>query len=133
MRILVAPNAFKGSLPVLEAAKALRAGVRKAYPDAEIVSLPIADGGDGLIDALVSAREGARLVVSARGPLGEKRQAPYGWISPKTAIVETAQASGLALVAPERRDPLRATSFGVGQLVDAALRRGAKTVLVGLG
>ena len=135
MRILVAPNAFKGSLTVLEAARALAKGAKAAFPDAEIMVAPISDGGDGLIDALLAAGGGRRLHAPARGPLGEKRQAPYGWLGkPRpTGIVETALASGLALVPPGRREPLEATCFGTGQLIDAALRRGARTLIVGLG
>lgn len=133
LRILVAPNAFKGSLTVLEAARAMARGAKRAYPDAEVLLLPISDGGDGLIDALLTARGGRRVHVSVRGPLGEKRQAPYGRLDERTAVVEMALASGLALVPPDKRDPLGATSFGTGQLIDAALRAGAKKLLVGLG
>jgi glycerate kinase len=133
LRILIAPNAFKGSLTVLEAARAMARGAKRAYPDAEVLLLPISDGGDGLIDALLTARGGRRIHVPVRGPLGEKRQAPYGRLDPRTAVIEMALASGLALVPPEKRDALAATSFGTGQLVDAALRAGAKKLLVGLG
>ncbi len=133
MRILVAPNAFKGSLPVLEAARALAKGAKRALPGAEVMLAPISDGGDGLIDALTFASGGQRLHAPARGPLGEKRQAPFGWAARSTAVIETALASGLALVPPDKRDPLKATCFGTGQLIDAALARGAKTVIVGLG
>ncbi len=133
MKIVIAPNAFKGSLDVLEAARAMARGARKAYPRAQTPLLPISDGGDGLIEALTADLGGQRLHVRVRGPLGEPRRASYGWLPGRIAVVEMARASGLALVPPGRRDPLRATSFGTGQLIDAALRRGARQVLVGLG
>lgn len=133
MMILIAPNAFKGSLGVLEVARAIRKGVHSVHPSAEIIELPISDGGDGLIDALLAASGGSRIDVTVRGPLGERRPASFGWLSDKTAVIEMALASGLALVPKAERDPLRATSFGTGQLVDAALRKGARTIVIGLG
>src|SRR5579884_3324812 len=107
MRIIVAPNAFKGSLSVLDAAKAMKEGVRSVLPSADVAVLPISDGGDGLIDALLAARGGARVHVSVRGPLGEKRQAPFGRLSDGTAVIEMALASGLALVPAGKLDPMR--------------------------
>ncbi len=133
MLIIVAPNAFKGSLCVLDVAKAMKAGVLKALPSAEVALLPISDGGDGLIDALLAARGGGRVHVPVRGPLGEKRQAPYGRLADGTAVIEMALASGLALVPKGKLDPMGATSFGTGQLVDAALRGGARAIVIGLG
>ncbi len=131
--VLIAPNAFKASLTVLEAAAALEEGVRAALPGVQTRLLPLSDGGDGLIEALLSARGGRRIAAWVRGPLGERRRAHFALLRGKTAVVEMARASGLALVPPSRRDPLRATSYGTGQLIKAALKSGARTILVGMG
>lgn len=134
MRVLVAPNAFKGSLSCVDAAKALARGVRAVYRDAEIVEIPVADGGDGLIDALKVAMGGTVVSAPARGPLGERRRAAYLWnASKKLAVIEMARASGLALVPPGKRRPMDATSRGTGDLIRDAVRRGARTVIVGMG
>ena len=131
--ILIAPNAFKGSLTALQAARALRAGVHSILPKARTKLIPISDGGDGLIDALITARAGTLIPVAVRGPLGERRRSTFGWIKGRTAVVEMARASGLALVPRRRRDPLKATSYGTGQLIDAALKARAKVIIIGLG
>jgi glycerate kinase len=133
-RILVAPNAFKGSLTAREAAAAMARGVRRARPGAEVVLMPIADGGDGLIDVLRGAEGGALLSVSVHGPNGEKRRSSYLWLhNRRTAVIEMARASGLALVPERRRRPLSATSRGTGELIKDAVRRGARTIVVGMG
>jgi glycerate kinase len=134
VRVLAAPNAFKGSLSGPAAARALARGARAALPGAATELLPLSDGGDGLVDA-VGARLGGRAVsVAVRGPLGERRRASYLLVpSRRLAVIEMARASGLALVPPRRRRVLAATTYGVGQLVRDAVRRGAKTVLAGLG
>lgn len=132
--MLVAPNAFKGSLSAAEAAKAMARGVLRARPGAKVVLMPIADGGDGLIDVLRDAEGGALVSVSVHGPLNEKRRSSYLWIpGRRTAIIEMARASGLALVPPSRRRPLASTSRGTGELIKDAVRRGAKTLVVGMG
>src|SRR2546430_9357218 len=106
MRIVIAPNAFKGSLSALEAAEAIAEGVRVAAPDADLVLVPIADGGDGTVDALVAATHGERRTLRVRGPLGDPVDAGYGLIDGRsTAVIEMAKAAGLALVPPERRGP----------------------------
>jgi len=118
----------------VDAARALARGVRAVFRDAEIVEVPVADGGDGLIDALKVAMGGAVVSAPARGPLGERRRASYLWnASKKLAVVEMARASGLALVPPGKRRPMAATSRGTGDLIRDAVRRGARTVIVGLG
>ena len=103
-------------------------GVRDALPSARVLIMPVADGGDGLIDVI----PGRRRIVTAKGPLGEPVRAPF-LLSGRTAVIEMARASGLALVPPARRDVMRATSYGTGQLIAAALRAGARTIVVGLG
>jgi glycerate 2-kinase len=130
--VLVAPAAFKGSFRPREVADALAVGVRRVLPDALVLNCPIADGGDGLLDAVLepgALRERVRVT----GPLGSPVEAQLGWIDPQTAILESASACGLALLKPEERAPLRATSRGVGELIFEAVDRGADSVIVGLG
>src|SRR5256885_15295582 len=106
MRVVIAPNAFKGSLSALDAAEAIAEGVRAAAPDADLVLVPIADGGDGTVDALVVATEGERRSLRARGPLGDPVDAGYGVIDTGSpAVIEMAKAAGLALPPPAERDP----------------------------
>ncbi len=134
MNILIAPNSFKGSLSCADAAKAIACGVRAVLKEAQLTLIPIADGGDGLIDALRASLGGTAIVASVCGPLGERRRASYLWIpSKKTAVVEMARASGLALVPPARRRPLNSTSRGTGDLIRDAVRRGARTIILGMG
>src|SRR5205823_447013 len=118
MRIVVAPNAFKGSLSALQAAEAIRDGVLAAAADADLVLVPIADGGDGTVDALVATTHGERRTLRVRGPLTHPVDADYGVIdNGKTAVIEMAKAAGLALVPPDRRDPRVTTTYGVGELL----------------
>jgi glycerate 2-kinase len=134
MRIVIAPNAFKGSLSALEAATAIAEGVRVAAPDAELVLVPIADGGDGTVDALVAATKGERRTLLVRGPLGDPVDAEYGLIDGgSTAVIEMAKAAGLALVPKEKRDPRITTTSGVGELLQHAYDAGARHVIVGIG
>lgn len=115
----------------MEAAQAMAKGVRTVLPKAKIRLLPIADGGDGLMEVLLRVHGGRKRYVRVTGPFGEKIKAHYGELKGRRAVVEMARASGMALT--NRRDPLNATSYGTGELIAAALRRGARTVLVGMG
>src|ERR1700738_4914791 len=134
MRIVIAPNAFKGSLSALEAAEAIGEGIRIAASDADLVLVPIADGGDGTVDALVAATHGERRTLRVRGPLGDPVDADYGMVDAgSTAVIEMAKAAGLALVPPERRDPRITTTYGVGELLQHAYDAGARHFLVGIG
>jgi glycerate kinase len=134
MRIVVAPNAFKGSLSALEAATAISEGIRIALPDADLVVVPIADGGDGTVDALVAATQGERRTLGVRGPLGDPVDAEFGLIDAgSTAVIEMAKAAGLALVSPEKRDPRITTTYGVGELLQHAYDGGARHFIVGIG
>jgi glycerate kinase len=134
MRIVVAPNAFKGSLSALEAATAIAEGIRIAAPDADMVLVPIADGGDGTVDALVAATQGQLRTGRVRGPLGDPVDADYGLIDGgSTAVIEMAKAAGLALVARDRRDPRVTTTYGVGELMQHAYDDGARHFVVGIG
>lgn len=134
MKIIVAPNAFKGTLTAPQAAAAIARGVREVFPGAEIVEVPVADGGDGTAEALVTALHGEFRAVRVEGPLGDPVEATYGLVdSGRTAVVELASASGLALIPAERRDPLRATTYGFGQLLGAAREAGVVAVIAGIG
>jgi glycerate kinase len=134
MKIVVAPNAFKGSLTASQAAAAIAGGVREAMPDAEVVEVPVADGGDGTVEALVSANRGEYRSTEVLGPLGDLVTAQYGLIySRRTAVVEMATASGLTLISSERRDPRRTSTYGFGQLLQAARSDGVSQVIAGIG
>src|SRR5512135_2303011 len=134
MKIVVAPNAFKGTFTAPQAAAAISRGVREVFPEAEIVEVPVADGGDGTAEALVTALHGEFRAMRVDGPLGGPVEARYGLVdSGRTAVVELASASGLALIPPERRDPLRATTYGFGQLLGAAREAGVVAVIAGIG
>jgi glycerate 2-kinase len=134
VKVVVAPNAFKGSLSARQAAAAIARGVREVYPDAEIVEIPVADGGDGTVEALVTAHQGAYRTVEVEGPDGKPVQAMYGLIDEgRTAVVELASASGLALLPAARRDPRKTSTFGFGQLLEDARQSGAGAVIAGIG
>lgn len=133
MKIVIAPDSFKGSCTAREAAEYIRRGVAEVFPDAEFTLLPIADGGEGTVDSLVAATGGRLVEVDSFDPLGRPIRAPYGILPDGTAVVETAAASGLTLVAAHERDALRASTYGTGLLIRRALERGARRVIIGLG
>jgi len=133
VRILVAPNAFKGSLSALEAARAFGAGILRESPKSIVTIFPISDGGDGLMEALLWFEGGRKVRAWVKGPLGERRRAAFGLLPNGEAVVEMAKASGLALVPPSRRNPLLTTSWGTGDLIAAAIRKGARTIILGMG
>lgn len=132
MRVLVSPTAFKGSFGAREAAEAMARGVREARPDADVRTLPLSDGGPGLLDALRAAEGGELERVEVSGPMGSPVSGRVLWPAGREAVVESADACGLHLV-PEDGDPLRADTRGVGELVRHALAGGAEHVVVGLG
>ena len=132
IRILVAPLEFKGSLTAGQAARAIEAGVRQGWPEAEVRVLPLADGGPGTADALVDALGGTWHTAWAHDALGRPLQAQWAsWSS--GGVVEMARASGLSLLAPEERDARVATTLGTGELIADALESGVRTLLVGVG
>src|SRR2546422_7245476 len=134
MKIVVAPNSFKGSLSASQAAAAIARGVREALPDAEVVEIPVADGGEGTVEALVSARKGAYHSVQVQGPLGDPVQAVFGLIDEgRTGVVELASASGLTLIPLERRDPRKTSTYGFGQLLEAVRRHEVASIIAGIG
>ncbi len=134
IRVVVAPNALKGSLSPFEAASAIARGVRAADPHAEIVSLPIADGGDGTSAVLRAARNGVSRETIVADPLGRPVRASFALLDGgRTAVLDVATASGLALLQTQERDPLIASSRGTGKLISAALDAGAETIILGVG
>ena len=132
MKIVVAIDSFKGCLTSKEANQAAAEGIRRTNPDAEIVEIPVSDGGEGFMEAFHSAIGGTLLEVPVKDPLMRPIMAKY-LLKDETAVIEIAQASGLTLLTKEERNPMVATSYGTGQLVSDAVRRGAKHVIVGLG
>ena len=133
-RILVAPNAFKESLTAVEAADALANGIQRILPRAKIIKIPIADGGDGTLEAVVGGTRGRIFEARVTGPLGRRITAEYGITGDgKTAVIEMSRASGLALVPPKQRNPMVTNSVGTGELILAALNRGAGHILLGIG
>lgn len=134
MKIVLAPNAFKGSMSAMQAALAMEQGVRAAFPAAQLCKVPVADGGDGLAEVLIDALGGEAHSITVSGPLGEPVRATLCNVQHlDLAAVEMAVASGLALLAPEMRDPTRTSTFGTGELIRAALDLGARRIVVGIG
>ncbi len=138
MHILLAPQALKGSLTAAETAQALAQGVRAAAPDVQVIELPIADGGEGTVEAMVAATGGTIIPVTVTGPLGGPVAAFFGILgeagsAQRTAVIEMAAASGLPLVPLERRDPRITTTWGTGELLRHALDRGCRRFLIGIG
>lgn len=136
MRVLLAPDKFKGTLTAPQVAAALATGWRRARPRDDLDEVPVADGGEGTLAALVAALDGEIRSARVTGPLGDPVDAEYGLVETPEgveAVVEMARASGLDLIAPERRDPRRATTRGTGELILEAVRAGAEKALVCIG
>ena len=134
MRVVVAPDSFKGSLSALRVAEAMERGIRTVFPEAEVLKVPIADGGEGTVEALVAATGGRVEHATVRGPLGEPVRALWGVLGDgETAVVEMAAVSGLPLVPEARRDPRATTTFGTGELMRAALDAGLSKLVIGIG
>ncbi|MEG3219294.1 glycerate kinase [Vibrio gigantis] len=139
MKIVIAPDSFKESLSAVSVAACIEKGFREIFPDAECVTLPLADGGEGTVDVLLQGLTGQKRTHQVEGPLGELINAEWAMLEPsdsnpkKTALIEIAAASGLDLISPELRNPLLASSFGTGQLILEAIEQGAQTIILGLG
>ena len=134
IKIVAAPNAFKGSMSGYEAAQAIRRGLQRISPDLEIECLPVADGGDGLVEVLAEALEGKILQASVCGPVDDSVEASFCLInSGTTAVIEMAQASGLALLDEELRNPDKTTTFGTGELIHRCLDLRINRLVIGLG
>ncbi|MEZ8804773.1 MULTISPECIES: glycerate kinase [Vibrio] len=139
MKIVIAPDSFKESLSAVSVAACIEKGFREIFPDADYVTLPLADGGEGTVDVLLQGLAGQKRTNKVQGPLGTLISAEWAMLEPsvqsskRTALIEIAAASGLDLLKPEQRDPLIASSFGTGQLILEAIEQGAQTIILGLG
>jgi glycerate kinase len=134
MKVVIAPQTFKGSISALEVARAVSEGVRRVVSDAETVLVPVADGGDGTLETLVEGSGGEVRDAEVTGPLGEAMLAQWGALGDgRTAIIEMARTSGLALVPIEKRDPLVTTTYGLGEIIKHALDAGFRSFIVGIG
>jgi glycerate kinase len=134
MKIVMAPNAFKGSLTAVEAAQAMKRGALKVLPEADIVTVPVADGGDGLAEVMLAALGGESRMVSVQGPRGRGVEASFCYVPQlKLAAIEMALASGLALLPESERDPSQTTTYGTGELIAAALDLDVEHIIVGIG
>ncbi len=134
MKIVVAPDSFKESLRAKEVAEIIEEGIKRVFPQAEVIKIPLADGGEGTVEAILEARGGKVISQEVTSPLGERIKAHFGILDDGfTGIVEMAQASGLSLVPQSQRNPLLTTTYGTGELIKAALDRGCKRIIVGIG
>jgi len=134
MKILVAPQEFKGSISALSASEAAKNGILRVFPEAEVVLCPVADGGDGTLETLVEVSGGEVRTCSVQNPIGETIQAQWGAMGDGvTAVIEMARTSGLALLSLDERDPLNASTYGLGQAISEALDEGFRKFIVGIG
>ncbi len=133
MKILIASDSFKGSAGTLTVAENIEKGFLKIYPDTEFIKLPMADGGEGTVETLVEGTGGSYVYERVTGPLGESVKARYGIIQEEIAVLEMAEASGLVLVKEGERNPLITTTFGTGELILSALKKGYKKIYIGIG
>lgn len=133
-KIIIAIDSFKGSMTSLEAAEAFEKGVKKVYPEAQVVKLSLADGGEGTVESLVEGSGGEIIKLEVRDPLMRPVKSFYGILGDgKTAVIEMAAASGLPLLAPEERNPMDSTTFGTGELIRDAIKKGCREFIVGIG
>lgn len=134
MKVVVAIDSLKGSLTSMEAGIAVKEGILAAKPDAEVIVKPLADGGEGTTDALIEGMNGERVDLTVTGPMGTKVDAYYGYLdATKTAIIEMASAAGITLVPTDRQDPLAATTYGVGEMINDAITKGCRNFIIGIG
>ncbi|MFC3884058.1 glycerate kinase [Bacillus songklensis] len=134
MDVIIAPDSFKGSLSSMEAAEAIEKGMKRAHEGLTLTKIPIADGGEGTVDALIAILGGRKIEEVVEDPLGRNIQASFGWVpSKKIAVIETAAASGLPLLAKDELNPYEASTYGTGQLLKRALDFGPEQVIIGLG
>lgn len=134
MKVVIAPDSFKDSLDAAGVARAISAGLAKVWPEAERVECPMADGGEGTMEAIVAATEGEQRRQVVRGPLGAPVEASWGWLAQsRTAVIEMAQASGIQLLPSGERDACRSSTWGTGELIAAALAAGAQRIVLAIG
>lgn len=132
MKIVIAIDSFKGSLSSVQAGEAARDGIKKVYPDADVTVRPIADGGEGTVDALVEGMGGSKVQVEVTGPLGTPVIAEYG-VFGTTAVMEMSAAAGITLVPAELRNPMNTTTYGVGEMIIDAVHKGCRNFIIGIG
>ena len=132
-KVVVASDSFKGCLRSDQVADAVEAGIHKVFPDCEVVKLPVGDGGEGTMEALVSAMGGHVIALSVQDPLGRPVEAEYALLNDGSAVIEISKSSGLTLLAQHERNPLKTSTYGVGQLIADALRKGCRRFLVCIG
>ena len=132
MRIIAAPNAFKGSMSAIDAAEAMKQGILAAFPECDVVCIPVADGGDGLTEIMVQALSGKLVEKTVKGPRMQDCLAPF-CLTENIAVIEMARASGLALIPKDQQDPTKTSTYGTGELIAAALETGVRRIIVGLG
>ncbi|MBS3969751.1 MAG: glycerate kinase [Clostridia bacterium] len=134
MKFVVAPDSFKGSISAVEAASAMEEGIKRVFAHSEVIKIPLADGGEGTVEALVTATDGKIIHLTVLDPLGRERESFFGILgNGKTAVIEMAAASGLPLLKPEERNPYITTTYGTGQLIKAALDFGCDEIIIGIG
>ena len=134
MKFVVAPDSFKGSVSAVEAASAMEEGIKRVFAHSEVIKIPLADGGEGTVEALVTATDGKIIHLTVLDPLGRERESFFGILgNGKTAVIEMAAASGLPLLKPEERNPYITTTYGTGQLIKAALDFGCDEIIIGIG
>lgn len=134
MKIIIAPDSFKGNMTAGEACAAIEEGILRADKNAEVIKLPLADGGEGTAKALTEAAGGCFTETSVKGPFGEQVTAAFGLIhNGKTAVLDLASASGIELIPREELNPMKATTYGTGELISAALDAGAQELVIGIG
>lgn len=134
MKVTIAIDSLKGSLTSMEAGRAIEEGIRRVYSNAEVQVRPLADGGEGTVEAITLGMGGELHHVKVTGPLGEKVACPYGIIKDrKTAVIEIAGAAGITLVKPEERNPMHTTTFGVGEVIRDAMAKGCRKFIIGIG
>ena len=133
-KIIIAPDSFKGNLTSLEVASCLEKGIKRVLPKAKCIKVPMADGGEGTVQSMVDAANGKLIKKRVKGPNGKLVTARYGWLAnQQTAVIEMAEASGLPLVHGREKNPLKTTTYGTGQLMLDAIKRGVKKIIIGIG
>lgn len=133
MNVVIAIDSFKGSLSSMEAGRAAESGLKRVYPEAYVTVLPMADGGEGTVEALTAGLGGTKEVVTVSGPLSGRVEATYGIIGKTTAVIEMAEAAGITLVSAEERNPLYTTTYGVGEMIADAIKKGCRDFIIGIG
>ena len=133
MKIILAPDSFKGNLTSLEVAIAFEKGIKRVLPRANCIKIPMADGGEGTVQSLIDGIGGEIIRKRVIGPIGQKVFARYGLLSNGTAVIEMAEASGLPLVTTRQKNPAKTTTFGTGELIIDAINKGAKKIIIGIG